>query len=123
MKLIFLGSGSAFSPLKENFQSNMLLEAPSGKRLLIDCGTDARLSLAKFNLTHKRINAVYISHFHADHAGRRQKACVFSKKFKPPPKKPKFFPPPPKKKNFGSRVFPGGFQPQKKKKPPLSSPP
>lgn len=39
MKLILLGTGSAFTP--EYYQSNMLIEAPEG-RLLINCGGDAR---------------------------------------------------------------------------------
>ncbi len=43
MKLIILGTGSAFT--LENYQSNMLFEAPEG-RLLIDCGSDARRSVA-----------------------------------------------------------------------------
>ena len=116
MKLIFLGSGSAFSPIKENFQSNMLLEAPSGKRLLIDCGTDARLSLSKFNLTHKHINAVYISHFHADHAGGLE-WLGFSTKFESHPQKPKLFTHPSMIKRLWSRVLSGGLQSLKGKTP------
>src|SRR3990167_7935195 len=116
MKLIFLGSGSAFSPLKENFQSNMLLEAPSGKRLLIDCGTDARLSLAKFNLTHKHINAVYISHFHADHAGGLI-WLGFSTKFDTPQQKQTLFTHPRMIKILWARLLPGGLQSRKVKNP------
>ena len=37
MKLIFLGTGSAFT--LDNYQSNILVDAPEG-RLLIDCGSD-----------------------------------------------------------------------------------
>ena len=48
MKLIFLGTGSAFT--LDNFQSNILVDAPEG-RLLIDCGGDARRSLAEHGLT------------------------------------------------------------------------
>jgi ribonuclease BN (tRNA processing enzyme) len=66
MKLVFLGTGSAFS--LENFQSNMLLEASQG-RLLIDCGSDVRHSLGKESKTALDITDVYISHLHADHIG------------------------------------------------------
>lgn len=43
MKIKFLGSGSAFNT--DNFQSNMLIEK-NGKRLLVDCGADLKMSLA-----------------------------------------------------------------------------
>jgi len=66
MKLTFLGSGSAFS--MKNFQTNVLVEN-NGKRLLIDCGTDIRWSLGELGLSFKDIDAVYISHLHADHVG------------------------------------------------------
>lgn len=68
MKLIFLGSGSAFY-VGGNYQSNMLLEGASGQRLLIDCGSDIRFSLHEFNLDYNDISGVYISHLHPDHAG------------------------------------------------------
>lgn len=42
MKLTFLGTGSAFTT--KNYQSNMLLEA-GGRKMLIDCGGDARYAL------------------------------------------------------------------------------
>ena len=46
----------------------MLVEATEGL-LLIDCGSDARHSLAKQGLTALDITNVYISHLHADHIG------------------------------------------------------
>ena len=71
-ELTFLGSGSAFyvgdSP-GENWQSNVLIEAPSGRRLLIDCGTDIRFSLKERGLCVTDIDDVFISHLHADHIG------------------------------------------------------
>ncbi len=66
MKLIFLGTGSAFT--LDNFQSNILIDAPEGQ-LLIDCGGDVRRSLAEQGRSAKDISAVYVSHLHADHIG------------------------------------------------------
>jgi ribonuclease BN (tRNA processing enzyme) len=84
MKLTFLGVGSAFTT-PEYYQSNMLITARSGKRMLIDCGSDIRFSLPESNLSSKSslsseasllhespirtIDAVYISHLHSDHIG------------------------------------------------------
>lgn len=72
MKITFLGVGSAFTT-QEYYQSNMLITAPSGKTLLLDCGSDTCHSLAEYG---KRagnrgieIDAVYISHCHSDHIG------------------------------------------------------
>jgi ribonuclease BN (tRNA processing enzyme) len=80
MKLIFLGSGSAFTVGDNNYHSNMLLEDSDKNRLLIDCGSDARLSLYARGLTYRDITDVYISHLHADHAGGLE-WLAFTKKF------------------------------------------
>lgn len=69
MKLTFLGTGSAFTIGQDNFHSNMLLVSDNQEKLMIDCGSDARFSLFKQNMTHLDIKNVYISHLHADHAG------------------------------------------------------
>jgi ribonuclease BN (tRNA processing enzyme) len=69
MKLLFLGAASGLVTDSENFQSNMLLFTDKGKKLLIDCGTDIRFSLAKVNCDPHEIDAVYVSHLHADHIG------------------------------------------------------
>lgn len=90
MKLTFLGSGDAFVPITENYQSNMILESPSGKHLLIDCGTDVRHSLLAANLSYQDIDAVYISHFHADHVGGLE-WLAFRTQFDPSTGKPKLF--------------------------------
>lgn len=68
MKLIFVGCGSAFTT-EEYFQSNAIVQAASGKRLLIDCGSDIRFALGKLGLDARNIDAAYISHLHADHIG------------------------------------------------------
>lgn len=69
IRMIFLGAGSAFTVGANNFHSNVLIESSNGKRIIIDCGTDARHSLYEQNLTYKDITDVYISHLHADHVG------------------------------------------------------
>lgn len=69
MKLLFLGTASGLGRDLLNFQSNMLLLTDNGKKLLIDCGTDIRFSLTKAQYMAKDIDAVYISHLHADHIG------------------------------------------------------
>lgn len=66
MKLIFLGTGSAFT--MEYYQSNMLV-VDGDRRLLIDCGGDVRHSLNAQKLNALDITDVYISHLHADHIG------------------------------------------------------
>ncbi len=68
-ELRFLGSGSAFTLGDGNWQSNLLLTTNDNRRLLIDCGTDIRFSLGEQGLGAADLNAVYISHLHADHCG------------------------------------------------------
>lgn len=66
MKITALGTGSAFT--LENRQTNLLIER-NGKRLLVDCGSDARFSMRDVGLNYLDVDAVYISHAHADHVG------------------------------------------------------
>jgi len=68
-RLTFLGSGSAFTADGANWQSNLLYQSPGGRRLLIDCGGDIRFALAEHGLGPRDIDAVYVSHLHADHVG------------------------------------------------------
>ncbi|MBD2576865.1 MBL fold metallo-hydrolase [Oscillatoria sp. FACHB-1406] len=69
MKLLFLGSGSAFTVGADNFQSNMLLLDEKGNKLLLDCGSDIRFSLHAAGFSYRDITDIYISHLHADHVG------------------------------------------------------
>lgn len=69
MRLMFLGVSSALTAGYKNFNSNMLLTSKSGKNLLIDCGSDVKHALFEQNMSHNNIDAVYISHLHADHVG------------------------------------------------------
>lgn len=66
---MFLGAGSAFTVGSDNFHSNVLIKAPSGRRLLVDCGSDLRWSLERRGLTHVDVTDIYVSHLHADHVG------------------------------------------------------
>ncbi len=66
MKMTFIGSGSAFTI--DNYHSNILIENEC-RKLLIDCGSDARFSLAEIGYSYDDVDSVYISHVHADHVG------------------------------------------------------
>jgi len=90
MKLLFLGTGSAFTLEPDNFQSNMLLVSSSGRRLLIDCGSDIRWSLARQHLSYADITDIYISHLHSDHIGGLE--CIgFQSKFDPACERPRLY--------------------------------
>lgn len=65
--MTFIGSGSMATI--DNYHSNILLETHSGKRLLLDCGGDAKRSLHEIGLSYSNITDVYISHLHGDHIG------------------------------------------------------
>lgn len=72
----FLGVGGAFAlPTIPGdlttclMQSNMVITAENGKRMLFDCGTDIRFSAQMCGFGPGSFDAVYISHEHADHAG------------------------------------------------------
>lgn len=65
-QIIALGTGSAFT--MKNYQTNYIINR-NEKFLLIDCGTDVRFSLNAQGLGARDIDAVYISHAHADHIG------------------------------------------------------
>lgn len=109
MILQFLGTGSAFVPIGENFHSNMLLKADNGKKLLIDCGSDARHSLGAVGLNHRDIDSVYISHFHADHAGGLE-WLGFSTRFDEKAHKPTLIVHPSMLSRLWSHVLSGGLQ-------------
>ena len=68
MKITFLGSGSAFSLAEENYQSNILISTED-KNLLYDCGTTIPEALNAKGMKPQDLDAIYISHLHADHAG------------------------------------------------------
>jgi len=89
MKLQFAGVGSAFTT-QDYYQSNAVIRPDTGKVFLIDCGSDARFSLGEIGLSHRDIDAVYISHLHADHIGGLE-WLGFCTYFDPQASKPKLF--------------------------------
>lgn len=90
IKLIFLGSGSAFTVGTDNFQSNILIINEQNQKLLIDCGTDIRFSLHQAGFSYCDITDIYISHLHADHVGGLE-YIAFTTLFDPRCKKPKLY--------------------------------
>ncbi|ACK69851.1 beta-lactamase domain protein [Gloeothece citriformis PCC 7424] len=90
MKLLFLGSGSAFTVGSNNFQSNLLLITEDNKKLLIDCGSDIRFSLHEIGLSYADITDIYISHLHSDHIGGLEYIGLCSK-FDPRCEKPNLY--------------------------------
>ncbi|MFC5532271.1 MBL fold metallo-hydrolase [Cohnella yongneupensis] len=61
-----LGTGSAFA--KANYNNNAMITA-GGQTLLIDCGITAPLALHELGRTFNEIDAVLLTHIHADHIG------------------------------------------------------
>lgn len=110
-QLTFLGSGSAFyvgEHVGENWQSNLLIESPSGRRLLLDCGTDIRFSLRERGLCVTDIDDVYISHLHADHVGGLE-WLAFGSKFSARAQKPRLLANHAIAKDLWSRTLRGGL--------------
>lgn len=68
LKILFLGSGSAFSLEPGNYQSNLLLQKDNDT-MLIDAGGDIRFSLNDQGLDYTDVRNIYITHLHADHIG------------------------------------------------------
>jgi ribonuclease BN (tRNA processing enzyme) len=71
-KIRFIGVGSAFAG-RILGQSNMIVESDTGKKLAIDCGARWRDMMEDNYGIHPgrfgEVDAVYISHAHADHIG------------------------------------------------------
>jgi ribonuclease BN (tRNA processing enzyme) len=89
MKLTFAGVGSAFTT-ERYWQTMFLLESALGKKMLIDCGSDARFALAELGVGPDDIDAVYISHLHADHIGGLE-WLAFCTYFNPNSERPTLF--------------------------------
>jgi ribonuclease BN (tRNA processing enzyme) len=63
MKIVFLGVGEAFDEKFPN-SSHLIL---SDTKLLLDCGYTAPVQIWKYNPDQSLLDALYISHTHADH--------------------------------------------------------
>lgn len=90
IKLLFLGSGSAFTVGANNFQSNILLINEEREKLLLDCGSDIRFSLHEAGFSHRDITDIYISHLHSDHVGGLE-YIGFKTKFDPKCDRPNLY--------------------------------
>lgn len=64
MKVIFLGVGEAFD---ERIPNTSILVLSNNTNLLLDCGYTTPAQLWKFNSNQSFLDAIYISHSHADH--------------------------------------------------------
>ncbi|HBI22164.1 MAG TPA: MBL fold hydrolase [Legionella sp.] len=107
MKLLFLGVSSALVVGEKKFQSNMLIESMSGRKMLIDCGTDVRHSLYEQGIHHGDIDAVYVSHLHADHVGGLE--WLGFSKFFIDKKRPELYISPDQQDKLWSNVLSGGM--------------
>lgn len=107
MKLLFLGVSSALAIGEKQFQSNMLIETDSKRRILIDCGTDIRHSLFEQGFNYTNIDAIYVSHLHADHVGGLE-WLGFSKFFMDK-KKPALYISPDQRDRLWNNVLSGGM--------------
>jgi ribonuclease BN (tRNA processing enzyme) len=68
----------------------MVLALETGRRLLIDCGSDVRWSLARQGLCHRDVTDIYISHLHADHIGGLE-YIGFQTRFDPQCQRPRLY--------------------------------
>jgi len=64
MEIIFLGVGEAFD---EKIPNNSHLLISDKTKLLVDCGLTAAPQVWKYNADPNFLDAVYLSHWHADH--------------------------------------------------------
>jgi len=67
MKIIHLGTGDAFNEKLPNNSHLVISNSVSGTKLLLDCGYSALAQLFKYNPDPSFVDAVFISHLHADH--------------------------------------------------------
>lgn len=66
-EVLFVGTSDAFSAGGRR-QSAILLRVPSGS-VLLDCGATTGLGLCALGIEREEIDAILVSHFHADHFG------------------------------------------------------
>ena len=67
MRLQFVGCGDAFG---SGGRLNTCLHLTGrGTNILIDCGASSLIGMNKLAIRHNEIDAIFLSHFHADHVG------------------------------------------------------
>lgn len=76
LTLQMLGTGSAFA---KNYYNNNALIHDGNFTLLIDCGITAPLALHQMNKTFNDVDAVLITHIHADHVGGLEELAFIMK--------------------------------------------
>jgi ribonuclease BN (tRNA processing enzyme) len=93
----FIGVGNATtvpdlgkSLAKCDWQSNILVHSEGGKKLLLDCGGDVRFALHQQGYKLADVDALYVSHAHADHVGGIE-GLAFSTFFGPNARKRQLF--------------------------------
>jgi ribonuclease BN (tRNA processing enzyme) len=64
-RVIFLGTGDAFSPGGRR-QAAYVIESPESS-LLLDCGATILISLRGHGITAEPIDVIFLSHYHGDH--------------------------------------------------------
>lgn len=84
LQIQMLGTGSAFA--KAHYNNNALIYS-NGYTLMIDCGFTAPRSLFELQIPFDKIDAILISHIHADHIGGLEEFAfqmlyVYKKKIK-----------------------------------------
>jgi ribonuclease BN (tRNA processing enzyme) len=72
MKVIFLGTGEAYSPSRNDVQ--ILIEDKNS--LLLECGFTGPKTLWRYNSDKNFIDHIFISHFHGDHAAGLPLLCM-----------------------------------------------
>jgi ribonuclease BN (tRNA processing enzyme) len=77
LKLQMLGTGSAFAKV---FNNNNALLKVDGRTLLVDCGITAPKALYELGYTFNDLDAILITHIHADHVGGLEE-LAFQMKF------------------------------------------
>lgn len=117
--ITFLGSGSAFTVGNNNYHSNILVSYKNSN-LLIDCGSDVRFSLHEQGWNYDSIDAVYVSHLHADHAGGLE-WLGFNRKFASDKEKPVLYISEKLAKDLWNKVLSGGMSSLMNKKASLDS--
>ena len=65
LEIYLLGTGGMM-PLPNRFLTSMYLRY-NGKAILVDCGEGTQIAMKKCGVSFKAIDAIFITHFHADH--------------------------------------------------------